>query len=148
MKVILVPGLFSSVEYLSPLQSRLEEEGHECVPGLRGTNLVIQGELTELLETLESTGPAALVGHSAGGLLSIILAQARHPFVKLVIGLGSAITGSVDVRVPVFEARSLHGWWLPIMGVNEVKRFWVPHFWLPSSKEVQSWVVEKLNERA
>lgn len=140
MNVILIPGLMSHVSYLEALKKRLEEAGHVVHwPGFEVTTLLC-GELKKLFETLDEVGPAALVGHSAGGLLAVQAAQARHPNVKLVVSMGLPMAGVVKLDVPHYEARSLAGWLVPLIG-PEIARFVLPHSALPLDRKVQDWVV-------
>ena len=145
MKVILVPGLTAKAWTLQPLRSRLEAEGHECWGAGFFVNLMVFGEYRSLLTTLERVGPAAVVGHSAGGMLALAAARERPDLVTCVIGLGSAVAGRRSCPVPWFESRSLEGLLFPIRGPDEARRFHaVPHALLPIAGCVQDWVVEKL----
>jgi len=143
--VILVPGFTASIDTLHFLRNRLEAEGHIVYgPGFNW-NTMLNGELKRLAEKIDEIGhPVVLIGHSAGGLLSVLSAQAKHPLVDGVIGLGSAIVGKVSVDVPYYEARSLWGLLFPIDGPDEVKVFPVGHAMLPFMPCVQDWVIEKL----
>ena len=147
MHVILIPGLFAPAGYLDSLRDRLEDAGHICYgPGF-DVNTMLGGEFQTLLETLEGFGePVVLVGHSAGGMLAVMAAQAKHPAIAGVIGLGSSVAGLVQLEVPYYEGRSLLGALLPLMGPDEVRIFPTSHAALPCTPCVQDWIVEKLRE--
>ena len=146
MNIILVPGFTASIDTLYFLRNRLEAEGHVCYgPGFQW-NTMLNGELRNLIEKVDSmTEPTVLIGHSAGGLLSILAATKRLG-VAGVIGLGSAVVGKVDMDVPYYEARSLWGLLFPVRGAEEVKVFPVLHSALPLVPCVQEWVLEKVRE--
>ena len=131
---------------MGPLQRRLEDAGHACRgPGF-GRNLLVRGELRRLVRAIdEIPGPVVLVGHSAGGLLSVLAARRRLD-VAAVIGLGSAVAGRIRLDVPWFEARSVLGLLAPLWGPDEVRVFPVGHAALPMWPCVQRWVIEKLEE--
>ena len=148
MNVILISGLFAPVGYLDPLRDRLEDAGHTCYgPGFE-VNTMLSGELQTLVEQLDNIpGQVVLVGHSAGGSLAVMAAQAKHSAIAGVIGLGSAVVGLVRLEVPHYEGRSLLGGLLvPLAGPDEVKVFPVGHSALPLTPCVQDWVLDKLEE--
>ncbi len=132
MNIMLIPGLFAPVGYLDPLRDRLEDVGHTVKgPGFE-VNTMLSGEFQTLLETLDDIhGSVVLVGHSAGGSLAVMAAQAKHPAIAGVVGLGSAVAGLVQIGVPHYEGRSLLGALLPLMGPDEVKIFPTGHSVLP-----------------
>lgn len=145
MNVILIPGLFQSSAFLQPLRQALERANHAVhSPGFETTTL-IGGELRLLLEKLDEVGPAALVGHSAGGLLATFAGQTRHPNIAVIIGLGSPITGEVKTYAPYYEARSILGWLIPLSGAIEIRRFCAMHLTLPQDLAVQRWILEILD---
>ena len=147
MNIILVTGLLAPAGYLDPLCEALEDAGHICYgPGF-DVNTLLSGEFQTLMETLEGFGePVVLVGHSAGGMLAVQAAQAKHPAIAGVIGLGSSVAGLVQLEVPHYEGRSLLGALLPLVGPDEVKIFPTSHAALPCTPCVQKWVVDKLEE--
>ncbi|KKK71277.1 hypothetical protein LCGC14_2915530 [marine sediment metagenome] len=148
MNIILIPGLFAPAGYLDPLREVLEDAGHTCYgPGFE-VNTLLSGEFQTLIETLEEFDePAVLVGHSAGGMLAVQAAQAKHPAVAGVIGLGSSVVGLMELEVPHYEGRSLlGGLMVPLVGPDEVKVFPVGHSTLPLTPCVHEWVLDKLEE--
>ncbi len=147
MNIILIPGLFAPVDYLDPLRDRLEDAGYTVRgPGFE-VNTLLGGEFQTLMETLEDIrGSVVLVGHSAGGMLAVMAAQAKHPAIVGVIGLGSSVAGLVQLEVPHYEGRSLLGALLPLMGPDEVRIFPTSHAALPCTPCVQDWIVDKLEE--
>lgn len=147
MNIVLVPGFTASIDTLHFLRNRLENEGHICYgPGFN-RNTMLNSELKNLTEKIDKIGhPVVLIGHSAGGLLSVLSAQTKHPLVDGIIGLGTAIVGKVNVDVPYYEVRSLWGLLFPIEGPDEVKVFPVSHSMLPFMPCVQDWVVAKLEQ--
>ncbi len=149
MNIILIPGLLAPSEYLHPLRDRLEAAGHDCYdPGFR-VNTLFNDELHTLVRRLDDPNnpmDLVLVGHSAGGLLGVQAAQALHPAIAGVIGLGTPLAGLVQLEVPHYEARSLLGILLPLVGPDEVRMFPLSHSCLPFSTSVQDWVLEKLEE--
>lgn len=146
MNIILVPGFTARITYLDPLRRRLEEAGHVIhSPGFN-RNTMISGEFQALIMQIDSIpGSVVLIGHSAGGLLSVLAARKRLD-VAGVIGLGSVVACNVTLDVPYYEARSLLGWLVPLSGPDEVKRFPVMHNALPYTARVQDWVLEKLED--
>ena len=145
MRVILIPGLGSHVSTLAPLRRRLERDGHSCeYPGFT-VNTLINGELEKLTATLDRSGPAAVVGHSAGGLLAVLAAQAGHPNVDVVVGLGTPLIGVVKLAIPYYEAGSWLRFFSPLFG-PQIERFPLPHWALPLAPCVQTWVAERLKE--
>ena len=148
MNIILIPGLFAPAGYLDPLCEALEDAGHTVSgPGFV-VNTMLSGEFQTLIETLDGTPePVVIIGHSAGGALSVQAAQAKHRAVAGVIGLGSAVAGLVQLEVPYYEGRSLLGGLLvPLVGPNEVKVFSVGHTALTFTPCVYDWVLDKLEE--
>ncbi len=147
MNIVLVPGLFAKNWTLQPLREKLEALGYRCFGAGFWVNCLFTGEYSTLVRTLKRVGPAVVIGHSAGGLLAVRVAQEHPNLVLKVIGLGSAVTGIVKCPVPWYESRSLKGMLFPITGPNEVKMFrGTFHALLPTTLEVQDWVVEKLKE--
>ena len=150
MNIILVPGLSAPLEYLTPLGERLAAEGHLIYGCGFKWNTLLNGEYGNLLRELDRSWPTTdnivLIGHSAGGLLSVLSAEAEHPAIRAVIGLGTPLAGAHDLSVPYFEARSLFGWLLPLTGPDELRVFPVTHSALPLVPCVQDWIVEKLRE--
>ena len=143
MRVILIPGLGGHVSALDSLRRKLEQDGHECKgPGFT-TNTLLNGELEKLTATLDRSGPAAVVGHSAGGLLAVLAAQAGHPNVKVVIGLGTPLVGVIKLAIPYYEAGSWLRFFSPLFG-PQIERFLLPHWALPFAPCVQTWVAERL----
>ena len=148
MNIILVPGFTASVDTLHFLRTRLEAEGHVCYgPGFNW-NTLVNGEFQNLIDVINGLcGQVVLIGHSAGGLLSVLAADTNLGLdVAGVIGLGSAVVGRVDLDVPYYEARSLIGWLLPLCGADEVKVFPIGHAGLPMAPCVQKWVLAKVRE--
>ncbi len=144
-KVVLVPGLMAKNWTLQPLRSRLEAEGYTVWGAGFWVNTLVCGEYESLVRILERVGPAAVVGHSAGGLLAVRAAQEHPDLVLGVVGLGSAVAGWVRCPVPWFESRSLEGILFPVCGPDEVRQFCgTSHALLPMSGLVQEWVSEKL----
>jgi len=144
VQVILIPGLFGHIATFASLRRRLERAGHTVhEPGFKVTTLM-RDELGCLLRVLDEVGPCVLVGHSAGGLLAVLAAQARHPNIVSVIGLGTPMLGKVKLPVPWYEARSLQGLFLPLSGPNETKRFPITHALLPMLPCLQDWIASKL----
>ena len=145
INVVLVPGLLAKNWTLQPLRERLETLGYTCFGAGFWVNCLIAGEYEALVRTLRRVGPAVVIGHSAGGLLAVKAAQEHPDLVVKVIGLGSAVTGSVTCPVPWYESRSLEGMLFPITGPDEVKPFrGTFHALLPTTEEVQDWVISKL----
>lgn len=149
MNIILIPGLLAPSEYLHPLRDRLEAAGHNCYdPGFR-VNTLLNDELHTLVRRLDDPNnpmDLVLVGHSAGGLLGVQAAQALHPSIAGVIGMGTPLTGLAQLEVPHYEARSLTGLMMPLVGPDEVKTFPVLHSALPLTPCVQEWILAKLEE--
>ena len=144
LDVVLVPGLTASTWTLGSLRHRLESEGFACHwPGF-DVQTAIYGELDLLARTVRELGSCALVGHSWGGLQAVTLALADNPHVCGVIGLGTPLLGKVQPRCFYAEARSVMGRCLPLWGATEVRYFNVCHSYLPFSRSVQEFVVEKL----
>ena len=130
-------------EFLSPLRERLEAEGFTCWgPGFH-INMLLRNELDLLRRRCERLQPVILVGHSAGGLLSVRLATEGTADVRGVVGLGTPVFGFHKLTVPYYEARSVWGACLPSPAC-EVKRFWSLHATLPMSQTVQEWAIEKV----
>ena len=144
VKAILVPGLFSKNWTLQPLRTVLEAAGVECTGAGFWVNGLVFGEEEKLLQVLERTGPAIVIGHSAGGLLAVRVARLRPDLVTQVVGLGSALVGTVSCPVSWHEARSLMGLLFPLHGPDELKRFLVPHALLPMWPSLQRWVVSRV----
>ena len=145
MNVVLVPGLFAKNWTLQPLRERLASLGYSCFGAGFWVNCLVMGEYESLVKTLRRVGPAVVIGHSAGGLLAVKAAQEHPELVVKVIGLGSAMTGIVRCSVSWYESRSFEGMFLPISGPDEVKTFrGTFHALLPTTIEVQDWVIEKL----
>lgn len=146
MNVILVPGLFSKTEFLSPLRERLEHEGFPCWgPGFH-INTLVRNELRLLRRRCERLAPVILVGHSAGGLLSVQLAYEGSVDIRGIVGLGTPVCAH-KLPVPYYEARSVWGVLLP-SPADEVKRFLSLHTTLPVMRTAQKWTVEKVKELA
>lgn len=144
--VVLVPGLTASTWTLGPLRHRLERDGFVCHwPGFE-TQTAVHGELDLLARTARDLGNCMLVGHSWGGLQSVLLALADNPHVVGVVGLGTPIFGKVHPRAPYFEGRSLTDRWLPLFGPLEIRKFNTLHSLLPFDAAVQDYVAEKLQE--
>lgn len=147
--VILIPGLLAPSEYLHPLRDRLEAADHNCYgPGFR-VNTLLNDELHTLVKRLDDPHnpmDLVLVGHSAGGLLGVQAAQALHPAIAGVIGLGTPLAGVVQLEVPHYEARSFLGALLPLVGPDEVKAFPVGHSALPFALCVQDWILTKVRD--
>ena len=145
MNIVLVPGLFAKNWTLQSLREKLESLGYSCFGSGFWVNCLIAGEYESLVRTLRRVGPAVVIGHSAGGLLAVRAAQEHPDLVLKVIGLGSAVTGIVRCPVPYFESRSLEGTLFPVSGPDEIKMFrGTFHALLPTTEEVQNWVVEKI----
>jgi len=144
---VFVPGLFAKNWTLQPLRKRLESLGYSCFDAGFLVNYLVAGEYESLVRTLRRVGPAVVIGHSAGGLLAVRAAQEHPDLVLKVIGLGSSVTGVVRCPVPWYESRSLEGMFFPISGPDEVKVFrGTFHALLPTTEEVQDWVISKLGE--
>lgn len=147
--IILIPALLVPSEYLYPLRDRLEAAGHNCYdPGFR-VNTLLNDELQTLVRRLDDPNNPmnlVLIGHSAGGLLGVQAAQALHPAISGVIGLGTPLAGIIKLAVPHYEARSLAGLLMPLVGPDEVRMFPVLHSALPLMPSVQDWVLRKLEE--
>lgn len=145
MNIVLVPGLFSKAEFLSGLRERLEDEGFACWgPGFH-TNMLVRNELDLLRRRCERLQPVILVGHSAGGLLSVRLATEGTVDVRGVVGLGTPVFGTHKLAVLYCEARSVWGAWVP-SPAHEIRRFWSLHATLPTVRSVQDWVIAKVDE--
>jgi pimeloyl-ACP methyl ester carboxylesterase len=144
MNIILVPGLFAKAEFFATLRERLEDGGFQCWgPGFH-INTLVRDELELLRRRCQRLAPVILVGHSAGGLLSVQVAREGSADVRGVIGLGTPVFAH-KLPVPYCEARSVWGTLLP-SPAHEVKRFLSLHTMLPMTGAVQDWVVEKVNE--
>ncbi|MFP5071772.1 alpha/beta fold hydrolase [Pseudonocardia nantongensis] len=83
--VVLLHGLMSCAESWRPRAGALQPYGRVLAPdarghgrSARGADLSPQRLADDVLELLAGTGPAALVGHSMGGI-SALLAAARRP---------------------------------------------------------------------
>ena len=145
VNIVLVPGLFAKNWTLQSLRERLESLGYSCFDAGFCTNYLVTGEYESLVRTLKRIGPAVVIGHSAGGLLAVRAAQEHPDLVTKVIGLGSAVAGVIGCPVPWLEARSLEGTLFPVSGPDEIKMFrGTFHALLPTTEEVQNWVVEKI----
>jgi len=98
VNIIFIPGLFAPAGYLDPLREVLEDAGHTVSgPGFV-VNTLLSGEFQTLIETLDGIrGSVVLVGHSAGGMLAVQAAQAKHPAIAGVIGLGSSVAGLGEI---------------------------------------------------
>ena len=143
MRIILIPGLHGHISVFDSLKRKLEQDGHECEgPGFT-TNTLLNGELEKLTATLDRSGPAAVVGHSAGGLLAVLAAQAGHPNIDVVVGLGTPLIGVVKLAIPYYEAGSWLRFFSPLFG-PQIERFFLPHWALPLAPCVQTWVAERL----
>lgn len=146
MRIILVPGFGGHISVLDPLRRRLERDGHKCEhPGF-DTNTLLNGELEKLMATLDRSGPTAVIGHSAGGLLAVLAAQTGHPNIIAVVGLGTPLIGTVKLAVSYYEAGSWLRFLSPLQGPNEVRQFFCFHSSLPYCSAVQEWVAQKLNQ--
>ncbi len=145
MNIILVPGLFSKAEFLSGLRERLEDDGFTCWgPGFH-TNMLLRDELDLLRRRATRLQPVILIGHSAGGLLSVNLAREGTVDVRGVVGLGTPMFGGRKLAVPYYEGRSIWGAFAP-SPAHEVKRFLALHALLPMSKAVQDWTVARVSD--
>lgn len=143
MNIVLVPGLGTKVEFLSALRERLEDEGFPTWgPGF-AVNLLVRNEFELLRRRCQRLAPVILVGHSAGGLLSVRIAREGLADVRGVVGLGTPVFER-RLSVPYYEGRSVWGALLP-SPANEVKRFLSLHTMLPMTGAVQNWVVEKVS---
>jgi pimeloyl-ACP methyl ester carboxylesterase len=84
--VLLIPGFLAGDQSLEPLARRLSEAGYHPHPaGMQRNVDCSERAVTRLADRLRELGrPAALIGHSRGGMLAHVLAR-RHP--ELVAGV-------------------------------------------------------------
>lgn len=152
MNVVLVPGFLSPPQVLEPLRHRLEAAGHLTFgPGFFVT-LPTRGRLDRLTERLAEVarryGPAAVVGHSLGGLFAILAARRDPRNVTCVVGLGTPLAGEVSgLEFPYFELRSLTDGLLPLSGEVVIRRFHTTHVLLPLMPAAQDEVVRLLGKK-
>jgi len=107
-RVILLHGIWNHTPVLWPLVERLRAAGFEAetfgYPSVLGGAELAANRLAERLRGDERRGhsPAHLVGHSLGGLVSLLAARNPELPVRRIVCLGSPLTGSG-------AARAVHG---------------------------------------
>ncbi len=145
MRVILVPGLFAPTNSLDCLRETIEGAGYDCAQPDFGIITLLKGELDILRQLISNTGSSVVVGHSIGSLLGLLASITNRKNIRGVIGMGTPIAGFICPPVPYYEARSCIDGLLPLFGADEVRKFSTLHSMLPFDREVQNWVVRKLN---
>ena len=103
-RVVLLHGIWNHTPVLWPLADRLRAAGFEAetfgYPSVLGGAEWAARRLAERLRADERRGlpPAHLVGHSLGGLVSLLAARDPELPVRRIVCLGSPLTGSGAAR--------------------------------------------------
>ena len=106
-KILLVPGMLSPRALLCPLKRALEADGHEVHLFNSWPTLTVF-QYRDLLQQLREEGPAVVIGHSLGGIITVLAAERRPELFEAVIGLDPALNGrKVALEVPYYEARGV-----------------------------------------
>lgn len=99
-RVLLIHGIWNHRAWLSPLASRLRQAGFD--PTVFSYDSILHGasaSMPTLLDAIQQLKPAALVGHSLGGLLALeTLAWAPGLPVERVVCLGTPLRGSLTAK--------------------------------------------------
>jgi pimeloyl-ACP methyl ester carboxylesterase len=101
--VLLVPGFISGDFSLNVLARYLRRRGHRTFASRIGANLgctedMVNRLIARLAEVVTAEGaPAALVGHSRGGMIVKLAAQRRPDLVAAVAILSAPVTGTLSV---------------------------------------------------
>lgn len=145
MRIVLVPGMLAPPQWMHPLRDDLVAEGHDIYMFETWPTLTVM-QYRDLLQQLRGGEPAVVIGHSLGGLLSIMAADRVPELFRGVIGLDSFVWGRVNLQVPYYEIRGWAGCLAPIRGADEVKRTLLPHSIVPLVSCVRRWVLKKVRE--
>lgn len=112
-RVILLHGIWNQSFWLVPLARKLRAHGFE--PEIFAYDSILRGPqaaIPQLIERLQTGGPAHLLGHSLGGLMALeTLAHTQNLPVERVVCLGSPLRGSEAART-----LSNRAWMRPMLG--------------------------------
>jgi pimeloyl-ACP methyl ester carboxylesterase len=99
-KVLLLPGLMAGDASLSMMRDWLERIGYRVMLSHIGFNVGCpSATMRRLAEEVEDDGArVSVIGHSKGGLVALILAQAHPELVNQVMTMGSPLADPFDVR--------------------------------------------------
>lgn len=112
-KIVLLHGIWNARTWVEPLALRLRRAGFEVDPfAYSGVFEGPEAAVARLREQLQASGPAALVGHSLGGLVALEALRDRPELpVDRVVCLGSPLCGSRAAR-----GVAGHPWAAPALG--------------------------------
>ncbi|MFP5019435.1 alpha/beta fold hydrolase [Pseudonocardia phyllosphaerae] len=121
--IVLLHGLMSCAESWRPRAAQLTPYGRVLAPDARahggsqrGADLSPHRLAADVVELLERTGPAALVGHSMGGITALLAAAARPDLVTALVVEDSPLdlTGT-----PADHAADMRAWFTALAGPHE-----------------------------
>jgi len=112
-KVLLVPGLMAGDASLGLMHDWLHRIGYETLSSHIGFNVGCPSATMRRLAVDVSKGgeKVAVIGHSKGGLVALMLAQTHPELVSQVVTMGSPLINPFDVKVLTRAAMTGIGAW-------------------------------------